>query len=137
MVMPDLKRMLGEFREEMKNGFGKVPFDSDIDVSCWVQTWPDTGGGMAEPGCMYGQAITRELVTCFVCRAFRVVMVCFGGQAAYICDLSRKFWTDYHRHQIVGISKRDKYRYTIEELHDIMNNSRENFDGEKENFDSE
>ena len=50
----------------------------DVEAYVFPQTWPNTGGGLAQRGYMYGQAFTTEYTTVFINRRKQLGMVAFG-----------------------------------------------------------
>ena len=67
---------------------------NNIDAYVFPQTWPNTGGGFAEPGCCYGQAFTKEYTTVFFDMNANVVMVAFGNRPAYVIQNPNQTFVD-------------------------------------------
>ena len=83
----------------------------DNETYVFPQTWPNTGGGFAEPGCMYGQAMTTEYTTVILNREDDAAVVFFGERPAYyVCPTPEEFWIDFDRRHMVGIAYKDRYR---------------------------
>ncbi len=75
----------------------------DVDAYVFPQTWPNTGGGLAEPGYVYGQAITKQYTTVIVSHNHNMAMVAFGNKPAYIVDdLNEKFMSDLRTQNMAG-----------------------------------
>ena len=69
----------------------------DIDASVFSQTWPNTGGGFAEPGYCYGDAMTKQYTTVLISHNYHLAMVFFGNRPAYVVthiDNKPKFMED-------------------------------------------
>lgn len=69
------------------------------------QSWPNTGGGFAEPIMMYGQAFTTEITTVMKLRTYDTdevyYAVFFGNKPAYIVnDADERFLTDLKNRDI-------------------------------------
>lgn len=107
---PDLEYFealfLGNIRrdhpEMFKNSFW-MPTVELVDM--FPQSWPNTGGGFAEPNMMYGQAFVTEITTVMKLRTYDTdevyYAVFFGNKPAYIVsDADEKFLTDLKNHEI-------------------------------------
>lgn len=68
--------------------------EETIDAHVFPQVWPNTGGGFAKPGYMYGQSMTKEYTTVLFYQDF--AMVCFGNRPAYLINHPNKtFMQDF------------------------------------------
>lgn len=67
---------------------------NDINAYVFPQTWPNTGGGFAEPGYCYGQAFTKEYTTVFIDMNANIAMVAFGNKPAYIIQNPNQTFVD-------------------------------------------
>ena len=67
---------------------------SNIDAYVFPQIWPNTGGGFAEPGYAYGQAMTKEYTTVLLDLNINVAMVAFGNRPAYIIQNPNQTFVD-------------------------------------------
>lgn len=71
---------------------------SNINAYVFPQIWPNTGGGFAEPGYCYGQAMTKEYTSVFLDMDTNVAMVAFGNRPAYIIENpNQEFVDDFNR----------------------------------------
>lgn len=97
----------------------KYDHKSADSISAYVfpQTWPNTGGGFAEPGYCYGQAFTKEYTTVFLDMNANVAMVAFGNRPAYVIqNPNQTFVDDFNKKNMK--SKYEAMKYYKEEKDD-------------------
>jgi len=92
--------------EIKKQGYN---FGQADQIYMFPQTWPNTGGGFAEPGYCYGQTMTSEYTTVLIDSEENMAMVCFGEKPAYIVSLSQCFMDDVKAHRVKGKHEAKKY----------------------------
>jgi hypothetical protein len=67
----------------------------DDTIYVFPQTWPNTGGGMAEPGYCYGQAFVQQYTTVIFSKKYGKAQVWFDNQLGYtVSPLTDRFWND-------------------------------------------
>lgn len=66
---------------------------NEIDAYVFPQWWPNTGGGFAEPGYVYGQAFTKEYTTVMFDNHHHA-LVAFGNRPAYLITNPNKAFMD-------------------------------------------
>ena len=70
----------------------------NVDVYVFPQTWPNTGGGFAQPGCVYGQSFIKEYTTVLMDMDHNFAMVAFGNKPAYmIQNPNQEFVDDFNK----------------------------------------
>ena len=70
-------------------------FGNDDVIYVFPQTWPNTGGGLAEPGYCYGQAFMEQYTTVIYSKKYRKAQVWFDDKFGYTIDgLTDRFWED-------------------------------------------
>ena len=78
----------------------------DLELHMFPQMWPNTGGGMAKEGCVYGQAFTRQYTSVFVNTQDQVAVVCFDNRMAYfVPHFNEIFKYDLNRHALRSLGK--------------------------------
>ena len=103
MIRPDLTLIMTKFHDQCCDA---DPHNSDTEVYVFPQSWPNTGGGLAEPGYCYGQAFTRQYTTVIISERHDVAQVYFDNTLGYtIHGLTDRFWIDLGCHTM-----RDKGR---------------------------
>lgn len=89
----------------------------NVDLFVFPQVWPNTGGGFAEPGYAYGQAMTKEYTTVMLDTDMNVAMVAFGNRPAYIIkNPNQTFVDDFNKKNMK--SKYEAMKYYKEEKDD-------------------
>ena len=92
MIHPDLTMITHRFHIEccVSNHH-----NNDDIIYVFPQTWPNTGGGMAEFGYCYGQAFTEQYTTVIYSKKRGKAQVWFDNQLGYnINGLTDRFWND-------------------------------------------
>ena len=123
MTYPNIDLLAYRFQETLVKNHtdGHKVFIPDTDVYVFPQTWGSTSGGFSEPGYVSGCAITKELTTVLINRNQNCAMVCFGNRPAYfVTPLTRKFWADFYKQDMKGISRCGEYDPTDEDYKDMM-----------------
>lgn len=68
---------------------------NEIDAFVFPQTWPNTGGGFASPGYVYGQSFIKQYTTVMLCDKF--AFVCFDNTPAYLIkNPNKQFMDDFN-----------------------------------------
>lgn len=91
------------FRENVQKFLDKrdIDYRPDIDAYVFPQMWPNTGGGFAKPGCVYGQSFIKEYTTVLMDMKWNIAMVCFGNVPAYmIRNPNQEFVDDFNKKQM-------------------------------------
>ena len=89
-------------------------FIPDDDVYMFPQVWPNTGGGFAENGFCYGDAMTKEYTTVIVNRTDNAAIVAFGNKCAYfVKPITARFIDDLQHHRMAGW--KEKHIYEVKE----------------------
>jgi len=87
-----------------------APYLDDTSVDVFPQWFPNTGGGFAESGYMYGQAMTKQHTTIIYSDSDGVAMVCFDNQPAYFVDgIFDVFYEDMEKRSMCRLL--DVHRY--------------------------
>lgn len=100
---PDIKLINYIFVKRLvRNNLVDKNYSYPGDAYMFPQVWPNTGGGFAEPGYCYGQAMTKEYTTVMFDYDASIAMVFFGERYAYeVCNpLDNKAFMDdlmFHR----------------------------------------
>lgn len=96
---PNLQLLEYIFRQTVRERIElKEPYFPDIDAFVFPQVWPNTGGGFAEPGCCYGQAMTKEYTSVLFDMTNNFAMVSFGNKPAYaIHNPNQEFVDDFNK----------------------------------------
>ena len=104
---PDLEWLTRVFRKHRIECHEEgAPFLEDTSVYIFPQWWPNTGGGFAQSGYMYGQAMIKQHTTVILSDSDCVAMVCFDNQPAYFVDgIFGQFYEDLDNHHICGLSE--------------------------------
>lgn len=90
---PNLQLLEYIFRQAVVQLDIKPPHS--IDAYVFPQDWPNTGGGFAEPGYVYGQAFTKEYTTVMFCGS--LAFVAFGNKPAYVINYPNEaFMNDFN-----------------------------------------
>lgn len=104
---PNLELLEYIFRQKIP------PYDKqlrDVDIYVFPQKWPNTGGGTAEAGYLYGQAFTTQYTTVLVSEPCDIAMICFDDMPAYmVTPLTPPFWEDLARMNMKGLARRHTY----------------------------
>jgi len=85
--------MFDRMMEDYKSITGCKENDSLLIYS-FMQTWPNTGGGFAEPGYVYGQAFTDQRTTVIMAENEGTSVVFFDGTPAYVVSLATDVFVD-------------------------------------------
>jgi len=94
-------------------GYLKEPYKnriSDFELYMFEQTWGNTSGGFEGIG---GSAMTNQRTYVFIpttATEQEECLVFFGGRFAYHAPYSETFINDVRNHNVVGVSKKSKYR---------------------------
>ena len=95
---PNIQLLDYIFRENIEKCFGPLNKFQDIDVYVFPQTWPNTGGGFAQPGVVYGQSFIKEYTTVLFDLSLNIAMVAFGNRPAYFIENpNQEFVDDFNR----------------------------------------
>jgi len=98
MTIPDLTPIAFKFGEECCNGNHQ---NRDTEIYVFPQDWPNTGGGMAEYGYVYGQMFVREYTVVIYSMLMDKAMVWFDGKLGYtINGLTDRFWEDLYNQEM-------------------------------------
>lgn len=111
MIYPNIEQMERVFNEELLTGRSMDdPLIPDNEIYVFPQTWPNTGGGLAKPGYVYGQAFTTEYTTVIVNRSDSAAMVSFGNQPAYLVrPMTQRFLDDLNNKKMARWADRAVY----------------------------
>ena len=108
---PNIMLLDYRFQEEILRRIPSTDrYIPDVDTYMFPQVWPNTGGGFAEPGGVYGQAFIKEYTTVLVSHNHNMAMVAFGDKPAYIVDdLTEKFMSDLRTHSMASVHESRVY----------------------------
>lgn len=110
--IPHLGELLDRCLAELPNRYnvGDHP-PRCMSVHPFIQVWPNTGCGFAEPGYVYGQAFTKQYTVVITVEELEFAMVFFGDTPAYeVSEFSDAFMDDLDMHNMAGKYKaRTKY----------------------------
>jgi len=86
------------------NKVEKPYYRGNTHIYVFPQTWPNTGGGFARKGAVYGQSMTQQYTTVVVNEGEQSALVCFDNDPAYwVSSLTKSFWNDLRHHSMAGV----------------------------------
>ena len=98
MILPNLSMITNHFHIVCCNNKHN---NSDDVIYVFPQTWPNTGGGFAEPGYCYGQAFTEQYTTVIFSKKYGKAQVWFDNRLGYVVEsLTDRFWNDLNAQQM-------------------------------------
>ena len=107
MTHPDLSMIIYHFHNECCSG---DQHNRDTELYVFPQTWPNTGGGLAEPGYCYGQAFIKEYTTVIYSSRRDVAQVWFNNSLGYTVNgLTDRFWDDLNNRDMKNKGHRKHY----------------------------
>ena len=98
MIHPDLTMITYHFHIDCCNN---NHHNSDDVIYVFPQTWPNTGGGMAEFGYVYGQMFMEQYTTVIYSKKHGKAQVWFDNQLGYTINrLTDRFWEDLSKQRM-------------------------------------
>lgn len=110
MIYPNLETLDSFFTRQLSHHPKFDGLRGGNAIYVFPQMWPNTGGGMAQPGYFYGSAITRQYTTVLVNTHNSAAMVCFGNTPAYfVMPYNQAFLNDLHARKMAGVKDFTRY----------------------------
>lgn len=107
---PNLQLLAYIFRRSMHDRLGEEYKFADINVHVFPQVWPNTACGFSEPGCVSGQAFTKQYTTVMFCDALHMAYVAFGNEPAYMIRYpNEEFMRDFNARNMKSLYESQKF----------------------------